>query len=107
MKKVKVSEHAQTAIDTLRTLGVLKDLSLRFKYRYGTTVEEAFGPSREKHIAQARQEALYMVRMRFKWSYPTIGRMFDMHHTSVMAAVKKVEKTLNKEEKSMLIRGVT
>jgi hypothetical protein len=46
--------------------------------------------SRERHIAQPRQIAMYLIRTRTLRSFPAIGFVFGMHHTTVIHSVNHV-----------------
>lgn len=51
------------------------------------SLEECFSTSRKKHIVRARHAIWRMLRAE-GWSYPGIGDLFGMDHTSVIAGVK-------------------
>lgn len=59
--------------------------------RHHVTVEEICGRDRHSHITAARH-ALWLafkVELSPAWSYPAIGAMFGVDHTTVMAGVAK------------------
>ena len=59
-----------------------------FKLRSGDLLSK----DRHKSIAFARHVAMYLCKQRLKTSFPEIGRAFgNRDHTTVMAAVKKVQ----------------
>lgn len=58
---------------------------------YGASVNDIVGLSRTKSIAEARAVACLVARRCTRMSYPEIGRALGLHHTSVIAAVRKVE----------------
>lgn len=57
---------------------------------FDLTVDELRGRRGVKHIAQARQIAMYLCRELTDLSLPGIGRVFDRDHTTVMHAVRKI-----------------
>lgn len=61
---------------------------------YKISVEELKGDRRTKHIAQARQVAMYLARTLTQDSLPDIGDAFGKHHTTVLASVRNVENDL-------------
>ena len=60
----------------------------------GVDAEDIKGPSRKRHIAQARQIAIWIAyRMRADLSLPVIGRHFGgRDHSTVLHAVRKVDR---------------
>ena len=63
--------------------------------QYGLDVDEVLGRARSKTVARARCMAMWLTRVRLDMSYPEIGREFDRDHTTVMSAVRGVERWLN------------
>lgn len=58
---------------------------------FAVTVEEITGPSRSRHIVDARQVAMTVIRASTPLSYPSIGLLFGgRHHRTVMSAVERV-----------------
>ena len=58
------------------------------------------GPERHRQIAAARAIAMYLVRKASFLSYPEIGSRFgNRDHTTVMAAVRKVERWRQEDAK--------
>lgn len=63
---------------------------------YGLTVHDMTSVRRKARLVRGRHVAMYMARILTNRSYPEIGRLFgDIDHTSVMFAVKKIEKLLD------------
>ncbi len=61
-------------------------------------VADIKGRRRHKKVSQARQVAMYLSRKLTDKSYPDIGRAFGgKDHSTVVAAVKKVEKLLQED----------
>lgn len=58
----------------------------------GIHQRDILGDSHEKPIVAARFEAMHLVRTHMEKSYPAIGRLFNRDHTSVLYAVRKVER---------------
>lgn len=52
------------------------------------TLDECFSPSRKSHIVKARRAMFHFLRDNMSWSYPGIGDLFGLHHTTVMAALR-------------------
>ena len=69
------------------TLAIVGDVASR----HGVTVEEILGPRRHRHIINARFEAIAkVVEARPQWSYPTIGKLFNRDHSTIMSALDKI-----------------
>jgi chromosomal replication initiator protein len=62
---------------------------------HGTTLEEIKkNPNRDFNAILARDECMYYLRHRRKWTYPMIGREFNRHHSTAMYAIKKQQQRL-------------
>ncbi len=62
---------------------------------FGVTIEELCGPAKTKHLAQARQIAMYLCRELTDLSLPRIGQAFGgRDHTTVMHAERKIRKEM-------------
>jgi chromosomal replication initiator protein len=58
---------------------------------FGVTIEDLCGPGKTKHVAQARQIAMYLCRELTDLSLPRIGQAFGgRDHTTVMHADRKI-----------------
>lgn len=58
--------------------------------RHGLTVGDIMGRSRRQKIVTARHEAIAeVVEARPHWSYPTVGQLFGLDHTSILHALQK------------------
>jgi hypothetical protein len=51
--------------------------------------------SRERFITQPRQIAMYLIRTRTLRSFPSIGFVFGMHHTTVIHSVNHVARAID------------
>jgi len=54
-------------------------------------VEELRGERRVKHVAHARQVAMYLCRTLTQASLPEIGKKFNKDHSTVLSSVRKIE----------------
>jgi chromosomal replication initiator protein len=62
---------------------------------FGLTIEDLCGPSKTKHVAQARQIAMYLCRELTDLSLPKIGQTFGgRDHTTVIHADRKIRKEM-------------
>jgi chromosomal replication initiator protein len=62
---------------------------------FGVTIEDLCGPGKTKHVAQARQIAMYLCRELTDLSLPRIGQAFGgRDHTTVMHAERKIRKEM-------------
>jgi chromosomal replication initiator protein len=66
---------------------------------YKVSVEEIRQDRRHKQLAHARQVAMYLARRLTKSSFPEIGQKFGKDHSTVISAVRKVEKQRESEPK--------
>ncbi|HWQ72321.1 MAG TPA: DnaA/Hda family protein [Desulfitobacteriaceae bacterium] len=63
----------------------------------GTTASELLGFKRTPKIAEARQLAIYAVRLLCHNSYPEIGRSFSRGHGAIIYACRKMEKRMEQD----------
>lgn len=61
-----------------------------------TDLFDLFSRNREQHVAYARGICQYIIRKKYKWSFPRIGRVFDRDHTSVIHQCNLVEAKIDK-----------
>lgn len=59
--------------------------------KVGITRQRFLKKSREKEIVQARYTAWYILKFHFKFSYSSIGEIFEKDHTTIMYGTKSVE----------------
>lgn len=74
--------------------GVQRATELSYKMPLGTLLKKTHEPI----IAGPRQVSMYIMREMTFASFPQIGRHFDMHHTTVMYSIAKVENQLPKDK---------
>lgn len=58
----------------------------------GCTVEEVKSKARTQHVAWVRQDCMLALRENTRMSLPSIGRMFNRDHTTVMWGIKQSKK---------------
>jgi len=73
------------------------------------TPEDLKGKSRMRNTVLARHIAMYLIRKLTNLSLKDIGSIFeDMHHTTVLTAVRKIEDKIRDDEGfSIKIRDIT
>ena len=54
--------------------------------KYGVPREDILGRKRTKHIAHTRAVCIYIIRKITDMSFPTIGKMFDRDHSTIINA---------------------
>jgi chromosomal replication initiator protein len=67
---------------------------------FGITKDQILGRSRQKHIAEARQIAMYLCRNKLDLSFPAVAQIFDRDHTTILHANRKIEETLSLDTKT-------
>lgn len=58
---------------------------------YNIGIGDLKSKCRIRDIVHARQNCIYLIRVKLGYSFPHIGKIFTMHHTSAMSAYNKVE----------------
>ena len=66
---------------------------------FDISIEDLRGPSKVRTVAQARQISMYLCRELTDLSLPKIGETFDRDHTTVMYAVRKINKEMPERRK--------
>lgn len=62
---------------------------------FGLSAEEVCSPKRDKHIAEPRQIAMYLMRMELNLSFPQIAKQCGRSdHTTAIHSINKIEKAL-------------
>jgi chromosomal replication initiator protein len=72
---------------------------------YKLAVDELRGERRVKHIAHARQVAMYLCRTLTPASLPEIGKKFNKDHSTVLTSVRKIEQLKDSDEQLKLELG--
>ena len=65
---------------------------------FGVTLGDLLGPRRPRGLTLARHVAMLIIRDRFRWSYPEIGRAFDRDHSSVLVAVRRLRQRVQTDK---------
>lgn len=65
---------------------------------YGIEYKSIMSSSRKADIVIARQVSMYIVRSLTNLSLPEMGKFYDMHHTTVMHSIDKIEKALKTDK---------
>jgi len=69
---------------------------------YGIRSEDLTGKSQTKESAYPRQLAMYLCREKLKLTYQKIGEVFDRDHSTVMASVKQIQKSIEENNRNLL-----
>ena len=72
---------------------------------YKLAVDELRGERRVKHVAYARQVAMYLCRTLTQASLPEIGKKFNKDHSTVLTSVRKIERLRQGNEQLKLELG--
>lgn len=72
---------------------------------YKLAVDELRGERRIKHVARARQVAMYLCRTMTAASLPEIGKKFNKDHSTVLSSVRKIEQLKHSDEQLQLELG--
>ena len=62
--------------------------------KYGVNKSELIGKSRVKEVAQARHVAIYLIRTITEMSLPTIGKIFNRDHSTVLSSLDSIDKKM-------------
>lgn len=65
---------------------------------YKIGMDEIRGESRKRHIAIARQMAMYIIKKQLWWTLERIGDRFNKDHSSVLYAIEKFENLLETDK---------
>lgn len=80
----------------------LKAIHLAVAAHYGLTPEKLMSPSRQRHVVQARQVAMYLARQWTGKSLVEIGRFFaDRNHSTVRSAIARVAEALERGDERL------
>lgn len=86
----------------------LQALCSRVSDAFGYTLSDVMFGSRQRHIVCARFACYYALRQR-GLSFPEIGELLGVHHTTVLSGVRKVERDLKRfpdGETALALRAV-
>lgn len=92
-------ENVSQTIDDMRTnentVVVTPGLIIRNVCTYYSVDQESLkGPQRDRHTSEARQVAMYLMRRMINMSQDEIAKLFSRERTTVVHALKQVEKIL-------------
>jgi chromosomal replication initiator protein len=65
--------------------------------QYGVSKEDLIGPKRNKDIAMARHITIFLIRQITEMSLPSIGKIFDREHATVISSLKVVDDRMNRD----------
>lgn len=75
----------------------MREIAEQVADRYRLTLAELRGQSRARPVSWPRQEAMFLCYKTGRFSLPQIGRFFgDRDHTTVLHAIRAVEKRIAK-----------
>ena len=82
-------------VEILRGKKSVRQIILETAIKHGVTEAEILGPCRTKKYVDARHEAMWRARQeRPDLSLPQIGNAFRRDHTSILSAVRKMDKKI-------------
>jgi chromosomal replication initiator protein len=61
---------------------------------YGVAQADLLGTDRTQHVAMVRHIAMYLARAHCRLSYPELGGVFGRDHSSVIHAVRMIERRI-------------
>lgn len=70
-------------------------IKLAVAIHFSISIADLDGDNRLKTIALARHVAMYLIRQHTRASYPEIGRSFHRDHTTIIAAVAKIQRLID------------
>ncbi len=65
--------------------------------KYGVTVEDIRGKRRTREIAQARHVCIYIMRTVTDLSLPSIGRVFNRDHSTILSSIDTVQEKIRED----------
>lgn len=71
---------------------LIRDVQRAVAARYGRPVQEMWSRQSNRTACRPRQVAMYLARDLTGQSVKSIARRFDRHHTTVLDALRRVEK---------------
>lgn len=82
-----LEEEERSALTLERIVGLTAQ-------QYGTTVSDILGKSQARDCVLPRQIAMYLLRKHLKLPYMKIGDTFFRDHSTVMSAIRQIEKLI-------------
>jgi chromosomal replication initiator protein len=65
--------------------------------KYGIDKKTLIGKSRTKDVAFTRHVAIYLIREMTDMSYPSVGKIFDRNHSTVISSCETIEKKISSD----------
>ncbi len=90
-----IRELIRTSSELTPSADVILEETAKF---YGISKETILTTSRKANIILARQVSMYIIRSMTNLSLPEIGKIYDMHHTTVMHSIDKIENALKTDK---------
>lgn len=89
------SRELQQFIEDSVPLDDMIDKVFSFVYKkFNVSREDIVSPKRSHDIAEARHLSIYLIRKITDISLPSIGKIFNRDHTTVLSSINKVEKRI-------------
>ena len=86
-----ILEEAKTAMSSDKIIQAVAE-------QYGIRVEDLLGKAQTRDCALPRQLAMYLCRHQLKLPYMKIGELFSRDHSTVMSAIKQIQKGLDQDD---------
>lgn len=94
LAQVALTELVESDHEVIVTASLVLAVTAEF---HRVSTDELRGPSKAKHLAHARQVAMWLCRQLTGLSLPRIGVVFNRDHTTVMHAVRKIQHQVDTE----------
>ena len=65
--------------------------------KYGIDKKTLMGQSRVKDVAMARHITIYLIKKITEMSYPSVAKLFDRNHSTIMSSYEWVEKKISSD----------
>jgi len=69
-------------------------------HRYNVTKEDLIGKKRNKEIANARHVSIYLIRELTEMSYPSISKIFEKDHTTIMHSYETMRRRVMENQEN-------
>ena len=73
----------------------IESLVRRVAEEHGVLPHAIYSPTTRPRVVRARDHVLALLRWSTGFSFPELGDLFAMDHTSIVAAVRRHEKRIN------------